>query len=48
MRHRIEAMLRQGQLGLPANTQLNVKDLEKPDLDAYRNMLDDITANWRH
>ncbi|MFA7167540.1 MAG: V-type ATPase 116kDa subunit family protein [Sphaerochaetaceae bacterium] len=43
MRHRIEAMLRQGQLGLPANTQLNVKDLEKPDLDAYRNMLDDIT-----
>jgi V/A-type H+-transporting ATPase subunit I len=43
MRHRIEAMLRQGQLGLPSNESLHVKDVEKPDLDGYRELLDDIT-----
>jgi len=43
MRHRIEAMLRQGQLSLPTSEMLDVKNVEKPDLDGYRTLLDDIT-----
>ncbi|MFA6844586.1 MAG: V-type ATPase 116kDa subunit family protein [Sphaerochaetaceae bacterium] len=43
MRHRVEAMLKQGHLGLPSSEKLNVKDLEKPDLDSYRESLDAIS-----
>ena len=36
-------MLRQGQLSLPTSEMLDVKNVEKPDLDGYRTLLDDIT-----
>ncbi|MDD3902551.1 MAG: V-type ATPase 116kDa subunit family protein [Sphaerochaeta sp.] len=40
MRHRVEAMLNQGHIQLPSNDILDVKNLEKPDLDAYKATLD--------
>lgn len=45
MRHRIEAMLRQGGKGLPSSDKLDVKNLEKPDMDGYRTLLDSIMAS---
>ncbi|WP_320127388.1 V-type ATPase 116kDa subunit family protein [uncultured Sphaerochaeta sp.] len=40
MRHRVEAVLRQGHCLLPSSDMLDVKNLEKPDIDLYRNKLD--------
>lgn len=42
MRHRVEAVLRQGHCLLPSSDMLDVKNLEKPDLESYRNMLDTL------
>jgi V/A-type H+-transporting ATPase subunit I len=42
MRHRVEAVLRQGHCLLPSSDMLDVKNLEKPDIDSYRNMLDNL------
>ncbi len=42
MRHRVEALLRQGQVTLPSSDVLDVKNLEKPDLDAYNAVLDNL------
>jgi len=40
MRHRVEAILRQGQVSLPTSDVLDVKNMEKPDLDSYASLLD--------
>ena len=40
MRHRVEALLGQGHVQLPSSDILDVKNLEKPDLDAYKTILD--------
>lgn len=44
MRHRIEAMLRQGGRSLPSSEKLNVQDMQKPDMDGYRKLLDGING----
>lgn len=44
MRHRIEAMLRQGGRSLPSAEKLNVQDMQKPDMDGYRKLLDGING----
>ncbi|MDT4762014.1 V-type ATPase 116kDa subunit family protein [Sphaerochaeta sp. PS] len=41
-RHRVEALLRQGQVALPSTDILDVKNLEKPDLDSYNVVLDTL------
>ncbi len=45
MRHRVEALLKQGHIAIPSSEVLNVQNLEKPQLEAYAHMLDDLTAN---
>ena len=42
MRHRVEAILRQGQISLPSSDVLDVKNMDRPDLDAYSDLLDDL------
>jgi V/A-type H+-transporting ATPase subunit I len=42
MRHRVEAVLRQGHCLLPSSDMLDVKNLEKPDIESYRNVLDNL------
>ncbi len=42
MRHRVEALLRQGKVSLPSSDVLDVKSMEKPDLDAYSSILDEL------
>ncbi len=42
MRHRVEAILRQGQISLPSSDVLNVKNMEKPDLDSYGSLMDTL------
>lgn len=39
-RHRVEALLRQGHIHLPSSEFLKVDDLQKPDLETYKNVLD--------
>nr|WP_319474622.1 V-type ATPase 116kDa subunit family protein [uncultured Sphaerochaeta sp.] len=45
MRHRVEALLRQGHLAVPTSDVLNVQNLERPQLEAFSKTLDDLTAN---
>ena len=42
MRHRVEAVLRQGQISLPSADVLDVKNMEKPDLDSYASLMDSL------
>lgn len=43
MRHRVEAVLRQGDTILPAVEKLDVSQLQSLDMDGYRRMLDDLS-----
>ncbi len=45
MRHRVEALLKQGHLNLPSSAVLDVKTLQKPELDVYKQKLDALTSN---
>jgi V/A-type H+-transporting ATPase subunit I len=45
MRHRVEAVLRQGHCLLPSSDMLDVNNLEKPDIEGYRAQLDDLGKN---
>ncbi|MGE4585096.1 MAG: V-type ATP synthase subunit I [Sphaerochaeta sp.] len=45
MRHRVEALLKQGHIRLPSSDILDVKNLEKPQLDEYRKTIDDLTTS---
>lgn len=44
MRHRVEGLLRQGHIRLPSSDILDVKNLEKPQLEEYRKTIDDLTT----
>lgn len=44
MRHRVESLLRQGHKMLPQSESLDVKNMEKPDLDAYKKLVDGING----
>ncbi len=46
MRHRVEALLKQGHIPVPTSEVLNVQNLEKkPQLEAFTKTLDDLTGN---
>lgn len=45
MRKRVEALLRQGHLDVPTSEVLDVKKLEKPQLEEYKRILDDLTSD---
>ncbi len=45
MRKRVEALLRQGHLDIPTSEVLDVKKLEKPQLEEYKRILDELTAD---
>lgn len=45
MRKRVEALLRQGHLDIPSSEVLDVKKLEKPELEEYKRILDELTSN---
>ncbi len=45
IRHRVEALLRQGHLPLPTSDTLDVKNLERPDIDAYNRILNELTTS---
>lgn len=45
LRGRVEALLRQGHLSLPSAQNLDVRRLEKPDMEQYRTVLDTLTAD---
>lgn len=45
LRLRVEALLRQGHLPLPSAENLDVRRLEKPDMESYRTTLDTLTAS---
>ncbi|MGB4405637.1 MAG: V-type ATPase 116kDa subunit family protein [Sphaerochaeta sp.] len=42
MRHRVEAVLRQGQISLPSTDILDVKNMGKPDLGSYGSLMDSL------
>jgi V/A-type H+-transporting ATPase subunit I len=45
MRHRVEALLKQGHITVPTSEVLDVQNLEKPQLEAFKKTLDDLTAS---
>ncbi|MEA4866326.1 MAG: V-type ATPase 116kDa subunit family protein [Sphaerochaeta sp.] len=45
MRKRVEALLKQGHLDVPTSEVLDVKKLEKPQLEEYKRILDDLTSD---
>jgi V/A-type H+-transporting ATPase subunit I len=45
LRFRVEALLRQGHIALPSTESLDVRRLEKPDMEQYRATLDELTAS---
>ena len=45
LRSRVEALLRQGHISLPSAQNLDVRRLEKPDMEQYRATLDGLTAS---
>ena len=45
MRKRVEALLRQGHLDIPTSEVLDVKKLEKPQLEEYKRILDVLTSD---
>jgi V/A-type H+-transporting ATPase subunit I len=45
LRHRVEALLRQGHIALPTSQNLDVRRLERPDMELYRSTLDELTAS---
>ena len=44
MRLRVEALLKQGHVGIPSSEKLDVSKLETPQLQAYRSVLDELTG----
>lgn len=45
MRKRVETLLKQGHLDVPTSEVLDVKKLEKPQLEEYKRILDDLTSD---
>ncbi|HZJ87798.1 MAG TPA: V-type ATPase 116kDa subunit family protein, partial [Sphaerochaeta sp.] len=45
LRYRVESLLRQAHLGLPSSESLDVRRLEKPDMEGYKKTLDALTRD---